>query len=178
MGSIRRPQPVKLMCSILAGEPALIEAAQQALAERWGALDFVSDLLPFEHTDYYAAEMGPALCRKIVAFERLIDPGDLPDIKIATNELERLWTVSNRRKVNLDPGYLSLAKLVLATTKDHSHRIYLRDGIYGEVTLRFRQGRFQPWEWTYPDYASPTFCAMFDALRARYLTQLHAVNQP
>jgi len=175
MGTIKRPAPVKLMCSILTGAPDLIAEARLALSEQWGRLDFASELLPFDHTTYYAAEMGAGLLRQIVTFEKLVDPAYLPDIKIATNALETRWLAAGRRRVNLDPGYVSLAKLVLATTKDHGHRLYLRDGIYAEVTLRFRDGHFHPWEWTYPDYASPTYLALFDAIRAHYLQQLRAL---
>jgi hypothetical protein len=172
MGNIKEPAPVKLICSILAGDAGLIEEARSALAERWGPLDFASALLRFDHTTYYEAESGPNLLRQIVTFERLIDPGALPDVKIATNALEQRWVVEGRRRVNLDPGYVTLAKLVLATTKDHGHRIYLRAGIFAEVTLQFRDGRFQPWEWTYPDYASPAYRTLFDEIRDRYLHQL------
>jgi hypothetical protein len=178
MGALKSPAPVKLICSILAGAPGLLDEARAALIERWGPADFVSEVLPFEHTDYYAGEMGAGLLRQIVAFAGLIDPAALPDIKIATNELERRWLEAGRRRVNLDPGYLTLAKLVLATTKDHGHRIYLRDGIYAEVTLRFRDGHFQPWEWTYPDYGSPAYCEMFGRLRAAYKENLPQVRKP
>jgi len=174
MGTIKEPAPVKLICSILAGDAELIEEARSALAERWGPLDFASALLPFDHTTYYEAESGPHLLRQLVTFEKLIDPGALPDAKTATNTLEQRWAVEGRRQVNLDPGYVSLAKLVLATTKDHGHRLYLRAGIYGEVTLQFHDGHFQPWPWTYPDYASPAYLALFDEIRAHYVRQLRS----
>jgi hypothetical protein len=172
MGSIKSPTPVKLMCSILACEERLMDEARLALVERYGPADFVSPPLLFNYTSYYADEMGAGLQRQIVAFKALISPDALPDVKIAANALEQRWVSDGRRQVNLDPGYITLAKLVLATTKDHGHRLYLRDGIYAEVTLSFRHGRFQPWEWTYPDYASPAYCALFDALRASYQQQL------
>jgi len=178
MGSIKRPAPAKLVCSILAAGAGLLDEARAALSARYGRADFVSPILPFHHTTYYAEEMGPDLLRQIVAFETPIDPGSLPDVKIATNELEQRWMVAGRRRVNLDPGYLTLAKLVLATTKDNSHRLYLRDGVYGEVTLRFRDGHFGPWEWTYPDYASAEYCALFDALRHAFAQQLRARPAP
>jgi hypothetical protein len=138
----------------------------------WGPIDFTSDRLPFDHTDYYAAEFGPALQRQIVTFDALVPPDLLPAIKVRTNELEAVLAVDGRRRVNVDPGYVSLGKLVLASTKNHAHRLYLGQGVYGEVTLTFQRGRFRPWPWTYPDYASESYCALFDAVRRRYKAQL------
>ena len=69
------------------------------------------------------------------------------------------------RPLNLDPGYITPAKLVLASTKDHAHRIYLRDGIYAEVTLSFRGRKWQPLEWTYPDYRRDDYQRFFTECR-------------
>ena len=171
MGRIKPPDLVKLMCSIMAGDPVLIEEARVTLSALFGSVDFASEVFQFDRTSYYEAESGPNLLRQIVTFERLVDPECLPDVKITTNELEQRWAIDGRRRVNLDPGYVTLAKLVLATTKDHGHRVYLRDGIYAEVTLRYRDGHFAAWEWTYPDYGSPAYRALFDGIRARYMRQ-------
>ena len=96
----------------------------------------------------------------------------LAAIKLRTNELEKGWTAEGRRKVNLDSGYVSLPKLVLATTKNYDHRIYLGKGIYAEVTLHYRNGGFRPWPWTYPDYASAQYCELFAQIRRLYVSQL------
>jgi hypothetical protein len=172
MGAAREPQPVKLIASLLTGELTLLDSVREALTQIWGPIDFASPLLPFEHTSYYAAEFGPALQRQIVTFALLIPPGDLPLVKRRTNELEADLAVEGRRRVNIDPGYVSLGKLVLASTKDHAHRLYLGQGVYGEVTLTYQRGRFRPWPWTYPDYASERYCALFDGIRRRYKAQL------
>ena len=172
MGQIKQPAPVKLISSLFSNNVVLLDDARRLLVEKFGPIDYASDFLPFDHTAYYESEFGSQLVRQILTFERLIDPARLPAIKIATNELESLWAEGSSRRVNLDPGYVSLAKLVLATTKNHSHRIYLSDGIYAEVTLRFRDGHFRPWEWTYPDYGLPAYCAMFEEIRERYRRQL------
>jgi hypothetical protein len=172
MGTARTPQPVKLIVSAFARSDKLLHDAKQRLAAEWGAVDLQSDLLPFVHTDYYAVEFGDGLVRRIWSFERLIDPGTLASIKRWTNELEQGWAGGGRRQVNLDPGYVSMAKLVLATTKNHGHRIYLRDGIYAEVTLCYRDGAYRPWPWTYPDYATEAYRALFGEIRRRYVAQL------
>ena len=172
MGTVREPASVKLIASLLTGDPGLLPQVRAALARTFGPTDLESEILPFDHTDYYAAEFGPALQRQIVAFERLIAPDELPAVKCQTNDLEQSFAQEGRRLVNVDPGYVSLAKLVLATTKDHAHRLYLGQGIYGEVTLAYQQGRFRPWPWTYADYASDRYCTLFMEIRKRYKAQI------
>lgn len=174
MGTAKTPRPVKLIVSAFAPSDALLHEARQHLTSAWGTVDYQSDLLPFVHTDYYADEFGSGLVRRIWSFEPLIDPGALVTIKQETNEIEQRWAVGGRRQVNLDPGYVSMAKLVLATTKNHGHRIYLRDGIYAEVTLVYRNGSYQPWPWTYPDYATEEYATLFGEIRQRYVAQLRA----
>jgi hypothetical protein len=174
MGTVKMPQSVKLIVSAFAPCEALLNEAHRALVAEWGATDWESELLPFDHTTYYQREFGPGLVRRIWAFERLVDPGDLAAIKRRTNELEQRWAVDGKRQVNLDPGYVSMAKLVLATTKNHGHRIYLGQGIYAEVTLQYRDGAYRPWPWSYPDYATAGYCRLFEGIRRRYIEQLRA----
>jgi len=172
MGIARTPQPVKLVASLLTGELDLLDRVRAELVGVYGPIDYLSELLAFDHTDYYTAEHGPDLQRLIVTFERLIGPGDLPAIKNSTNQLEESLAREGRRPINIDPGYVSLGKLVLASTKDHAHRIYLSQGIYAEGTLTYQRGKFRPWPWTYPDYGSEQYCAMFYGIRERYKEQL------
>ena len=172
MGRIKEPPLVKLIVSLFTGAEAMLPAVRAALAECFGSVDYESELLPFDHTDYYEPEFGPCLQRQILSFAQLVPPDRLAAIKRTTNELEQTWAVQGQRRVNLDPGYVSLSKLVLATTKDYSHRVYLGQGIYAEVTLHYRRGAFQGWEWTYPDYASERYCEIFRHIRELYVAQL------
>lgn len=144
--------------------------AVEMLETAFGAIEHVSPLWPFSATDYYADEMGDRLLRRFVSFAGDFVQERLPAVKRATNELElrlcgELDRPPARRPVNLDPGYIELSRLVLATTKDHGHRIYLGDGIYAEVTLRYFRRCWTPWPWTYPDYAAPTYHEFFDLVR-------------
>jgi hypothetical protein len=172
MGQAREAEPVKLITSIFLGDLSLLTEAKAMLTQAFGPIDFESQFFPFAHTDYYAAEFGTHLVRQIVTFQQLMPPADLPTIKGRTNGFEQSLSKEGKRRVDIDPGYVSLGKLVLASTKDHAHRLYLAQGIYGEVTLTFQRGRFRPWPWTYPDYASDEYCALFDTIRARYKAQL------
>jgi len=174
MGQPKAPLPVKLIVSGFAASDALLSEAKGALMVEWGATDFESPLLAFDHTAYYEAEYGSGLVRRVWAFERLVDPGLLAAIKLRTNELEEERTRDGKRTVNLDAGYVSLSKLVLATTKNYDHRIYLGKGIYAEVTLHYRSKAFRPWTWTYPDYATEAYCELFAEIRRRYMRQIQA----
>jgi len=167
--------PVKLFVAILAPGDFL-GAAEAALERVFGPLDLQSPVLPFTFTDYYEAEMGTHLLRKFVAFSLLIPQEGLAEIKHRTNAVERgfaSWRSGKScRRVNLDPGYLTAAKVVLASTKDYAHRIYLGQGIFAYLHLKYEQGAFQPLPWTYPDYRTPEALAFFAEARRRYLTAL------
>jgi len=168
----RSAEAVKLIMSILAADHEGLNLMLRKLAEIYGPPDVVGPPLAFHYTDYYAPEMGQALVRRFVSFERLIRPEQLPEIKITTNGLEEERTEENRRRVNLDPGYISSAHLVLATGKGYTHRPYLRKGIYVDLTLFFRDKTFHALPWTYPDYADPVQIAFFNRIRGRYIAQL------
>ncbi|MGB9920721.1 MAG: DUF4416 family protein [Moorellales bacterium] len=174
MGRAREPEPVKLFVGVLAAVPEMLPEVRGRLEEVLGPVDLASPVWDFHYTRYYEAEMGPTLKRQFWGFASLMDPGRLPEIKLLTNRLEEEWAVRGRRRVNLDPGYLASAKVVLVTTKDFSHRVYLGRGIYGEITLMYRRGQFLPLPWTYPDYRSPDYHRFFAELRALYRRQLEA----
>ena len=165
------PEAVKLIASVLSADRDVMAGALGMLADRFSPFDFVSEYLPFEYTDYYREEMGEGLFRRFVSFEELVPPDDLPAIKHSTNDMETRFGERGRRRVNIDPGYLSRSQLVLATGKPYAHRPYLRDGIYADVTLLFRNRSFQALEWTYPDYAAAPARRLFTMLRERYLLQ-------
>ncbi|MGE3541943.1 MAG: DUF4416 family protein [Candidatus Tectimicrobiota bacterium] len=173
MGIIRQPVNVKLFCAILLAPDIPLSEVETVLEQTYGHIILRSPALPFTQTAYYEREMGASLTRVYVAFALCVPPDALATIKHTTNRLETYWTTSQeQRRINLDPGYLDLGKVVLATTKDHSHRVYIGDGMFAEVTLRYKHNSFQPWEWTYPDYRLPSTLAFFHQLRAIYKRQL------
>lgn len=174
MGQIKSHPPVKLISGIITARPDLLVEVYQRLSEQFGQIDSTSPLLPFDCTTYYVAEMGKGLQRQFVSFETLIAPNGLAPAKHFSNAVEREFTEDGTecRQVNLDPGYISASKLVLASTKDHAHRIYLQGGIYAEITLRFHRKTFQPWEWTYPDYRTQAYIDIFNQIRHIYMEQL------
>jgi Domain of unknown function (DUF4416) len=156
MGEIHAPTPVLLILAVSSRYEEALAWAQVKLATAIGSIALTSDAFAFTETDYYATTMGSDLKKQFLACARPIDPGVLGGIKRQTNKWEGEYATLGQhvesRPLNLDPGYITPAKLVLASTKDHAHRLYLADGIYAEVTLAYRGGRWEPQPWTYPDY--------------------------
>jgi hypothetical protein len=169
MGLLTPATPVKLFVGMISVRPALFHEIRLPLIERFGPVESESPVYPWTHTTYYEKEMGPDLKRQFLFFKQPVPPDALSEIKRFTNELEQQWvrTTSdgNRRRINLDPGYLAPSKIVLATTKDYSHRIYLRDGIYAEVTLMYKGKSFHALPHTYPDFRSEEYIALFNQAR-------------
>jgi hypothetical protein len=182
LGAVREPEQVKLFVGMLAGKPEWFAEAEGRLVAAFGPADLASDVMTFDFTDYYRDEMGERLKRKFLAFDRLIRPDDAAAIKRTTNDIEAELSGGikdgPRRPVNLDPGYLSLSKVVLMTTKDAAHRLYLGRGIYAEATLCFRGGRCEPWPWTYPDYRSVEYGGFFLSARNRLKEQTRGLDAP
>ncbi len=166
---------------MLSPDPTLFDACSERLVMRLGPGDHESISSEWTFTDYYSEEMGTGLLRKFVFFERLIDPGELADIKIFTNMLEEQAANRHgnafRRRINLDPGYITEAKVVLATTKDYSHRMYIGKNIFAEVTLQYRNGTFTACEHTYPDFRSREYIELFNKMRTSLRSGLKKKNR-
>lgn len=176
MADPRTPPPVLLVTAIFSRHSTGLEAARTLLAQEYGTISLVGDPFVFDQTRYYEPSMGSSLLKQLLAFRDLVAPDRLPDVKLRTNRLEQELAVRgdwpDQRPVNIDPGYLDLAKFVLATTKDQSHRLYLRDGIFAEVTLHFQAGAWLAWPWTYADYRLPGVAEFLLRARAFYREQL------
>lgn len=174
MGEIQDPRKILPIVAAFSRHSEALEWGKSQAEAAWGEIALVSEPFLLTETTYYDQEMGPGQYKQFWAFSQLRSPGDLPDWKRTSNGWEEQYAQTGQwpeeRPLNLDPGYISEAKLVLATTKDRDHRIYLRDGIYAEVTLHFRRKAWTSWPWTYPDYQRPEYHEFFDRCRA-YLRQ-------
>ena len=176
MGIIKAHLPVKLIIAVTYCPKIDLESVTEALETVYSSIDLRSEIYNFsEFTSYYESEMGHNLMKCFLSFLNLIDPEELPSVKVATNAFEEKYKIDKNRQINLDPGYISQAKLVLATTKNYSHRIYLGQGIFGDVHLHYAEKSYRPQEWTYPDYKSPSSLIFFNKVRQRYVEQLAAV---
>lgn len=141
--------------------------ALNVLASEFGPVDFLSSPGDFPYTSYYDDEMGGGIKRQTASFLNLVLPESLASVKLRTNEIETALLFDGKRKVNIDPGFLSLENFILATGKNFTHRVYLRDGIYADLTLIYNKGAYRPLPWTYPDYREPEFLRYLDVLRKK-----------
>ncbi len=175
MGKITRAKPVKLIAGFIFRDDKYLKKAESILVRKFGRIDFKSQIIPFNFTDYYAKEFGINLKRVFISFEDLISPKSLSSIKVITNQIEKKLSLNGKRLINIDPGYLDSARLVLASTKDFAHRVYLDKGIFAEITLIFRDHSFRGWEWTYPDYKKEEYIEVFHKIRAIFLHQCQPI---
>lgn len=174
MSTPQAPRPAKLIIGLIMKDRTLIEPLIVELCASFGPLDLVSAWMPFDYTTYYEPEMGAPLVRRMLAFKKLIRQSELPAIKLTTNRLEEKYSQHGKRRVNIDPGYLLLERLVLASGKNFSHRIYIGQGIYADLTLIYRRGAFEKLPWTYPDYADQPMQAVLQQVRSKYAVDLKA----
>jgi hypothetical protein len=172
MSRPHEPDHVKLISSLFSPEKEFLDTIIKQLEKICGPVDWLSPELFFDRTKYYAKEMDWPLHRRFIAFEKLAHPGQLIELKLKTNAIEQQYLVDGNRRVNIDPGYISPERLILATGKNFVHRVYLSQGIYADLTLIFQKGCFKTLEWTYPDYADPEIIGYFNEVRKRYMKQL------
>jgi len=182
VGKIFLSKPAKLIISMITSDKCLFSLYKEELIKRFGEVDIESNTQPFNFTDYYEKEFGKNLIQKLFTFSTLIRQDGLAKIKIITNSLENNIIVidknikknitHHKRKINLDPGYITLNKYILASTKNGPSRIYINQGIYAEITLRFINKSFVPCEYTYPNYKTNEYINFLNSVRLKYKLQL------
>ena len=165
---------------MFSSDKGLFGLYKEMLVKRFGEIDFESNFQPFNFTDYYQEEFGKNLKQKLLSFSNLIRQDELAEIKTITNDLEnnnsdkdvKKNTSHQRRKINLDPGYITLFKYILASTKNGPSRIYLTQKIYAEIMLRFINKSFVSCEYTYPNYKTDEYIDFLNLIRRKYKIQL------
>lgn len=172
MGILKRHDKVKLITGLLFTDIEKYSAVKKSLARLFGRIDFESEKFDFTYTSYYNEEMGSGIKRAFLSFERLVNLKNICAVKVKTNRIEKQFSRLGKRTVNIDPGYLNMAKLILFSTKDYSHRIYLDKGIFAESTLVYKDNSFNSWPWTYPDYKSAEYTNIFGSIREIYRKQV------
>jgi hypothetical protein len=176
MGVPRHPRPVKPFASVIFKDRRCFDACIPSLEKAIGPVEEVSAEMPFDHTSYYEEEMGSGLRRAFVLFKGLVEREGMHRLKVLTNGVEGLFLVSGKRVVNIDPGYIALEHVVLLTTKGYTHRIYLSQGIFADLTLVFERGSFRALPWTYPDYRGEHVITLFNGWRERYKLELRGAE--
>ncbi len=168
MSSPREPKPSKLLIGAFMKDKSLFQDIFSRLVDQFGPADMISPWLPFDYTSYYEPEMGAPLYRRAAAFKQLIAQERLPEIKLFTNSVESGFTESKKRRVNIDPGYMTPERFVLATGKNFTHRIYIGRGVYADLTLVYQRGAFEGLPWTYPDYLNERMLKFLYLVRNKY----------
>ncbi len=169
-------EPAKLVIGVFTAEHELIAPVAYRLTEKFGGIDLASRWLRFDYTDYYEPEMGSGLVRRMMAFKPLVSQDALAGIKHETNAIENEFAAGEKRRVNIDPGYLLRERFVLATAKNFSHRIYIGRGIYADLTLVYSKGNFRTLPWTYPDYAAEDMIGFLHKVRSKYVFDLKSLK--
>lgn len=169
----REPEQAKLILGLLYRDRTVRDEALGPLFQQFGPPDFLTEPQNFIYTEYYDEEMGSGILRQVCSLLQLVRPDSLPDIKLFTNRLETQFSLDGKRQINIDPGILSEERLILATGKNYSHRVYLRSGIYADLTLVYQKGAYQSLPWTYPDYQEPVLLHFLGVLRQKLWIQRH-----
>ena len=181
MWTLEEPKPVKLIVGILAADEEALDSAREKVVAEFGKADSISQIFPFDKTDYYKEQTGANILRQFVTIDELIEPGRLAQIKHKTNEIEQelaeVFEGAYPRPVNLDPGYMEPSKLVLASTKNFAHRIYIGDNMYAEITLRFDKGKWVDYSHTFPDFKDSRYHEFLSKVRGQLVGQLRQLNK-
>ncbi len=172
----RPPDPVKVVAAILWSPAADLDALKERIARTWGRIDFEGPDRPFVVTEYYAPEMGLDLKRRLVSIDVLVAPEDLIELKRQANAMEDACSGVRGRLVNIDVGYLDYHKLVLGSGKFDAQKIHLGDGIYADIVCRYSEGKFHPYEWTFPDFRERLYDDELLAMRRLYKAQLRILR--
>jgi len=161
------PERALLFMGALYSDPEIFRRTEIILGEHFGEIFLISPAVTWDHSSHYRDELGPPINRRFIFFRNIFDTGTLADIKLKTNEIEDTLSLDGKRRINLDPGYITLAKVVLASTKNYSHRICLGKGIYAEITLIYRHNTktFTPHMFTYTDYQDKENIDLFLKIR-------------
>jgi len=171
------PDKVLLISSLFSPDRGVIDRVLARISEQYGPIERISEEMFFDRTRYYEREMGWPLYRRFISFEALISPETLVEVKLTTHAIENDYLNQGNRLINIDPGYISPERLILATGKNYVHRVYLGKGIYADLTLLFKRGSFRPLEWTYRDYSAPEMIAYFNELRHAYMEKLREMKR-
>ena len=178
MGVAKKPSQAKLFLAVMYTDETVMQSAIDACVKKFGAVDFeFGPLEVSDYTDYYNKEMGAGILKRYMTFKKLIRREEISNIKRCTNDIEKGLIINEKRTVNLDPGYMTNDKLILATTKDFYHRIYLDSGIYAEVTLHYRKGKYRFFSWTYPDYKEKELQRFLMKARGMLVKEIRGVKK-
>jgi hypothetical protein len=172
MSEPKAPHPAKLFVTVFLNDTSLFEEVAKSLSEKYGKIDILSQWAAFDNTSYYEKEMGRNLQRRVIIFKDLIRQSDIADIKHFAISIEKELSNGDDRNVNIDPGYLLMERFVLATCKNFAHKIYVGKGVYADLTLIYKDGRYNTLPWTFPNYKDEKMIDFISNVRKKYIIDL------
>jgi len=172
MAETHLPLPLKFLIAVIYREKIYLDRILSQVISSWGEIDFLGNSHPFDVTDYYRAEMGNPLFRKLITLKKLHNPENIVHFKRFCNGLESKMKINGNRTVNLDAGYLDHNKLVLASAKEAGHKIYLSEGIYADLIAKYKQNNYRTFEWSFPDFKADIYQHELLQIRKIYLKQI------
>lgn len=159
-----------LVAGFIYSDEEIYQRAKELLSPKWGEVTEESAAIPFEFTDYYQAEMGEGLLRRFAVFSTSFGAHRLKNAKKTAMHVEESLSLGGRRQINIDPGYLTADKLVLATHKQYPFSVAITEDISAVLELLYYTGSYQPLHWTYPDYRQTV--EFFNGLRLHFFPRI------
>ncbi len=166
--SSQKTYPVQPVLAVLFRDSTLLEPVRDKVDSHWGPMEYQSDPIPFNVTDYYRDEFGEDLKRSIWSFEEQMDASHLVRRKKEAESVEQRFARNGDRRVNLDPGYIDPAKLVLASGKENGQKIYLDKGVFADIILFYEKGEWKPMPWTFPDFRDGRYDEALTRIRTQW----------
>ena len=158
----------KLFVGAIYSDQQLLIEAKSAMQRRGWEIQNKSQEFSFDQTKYYLKEMGEGLKRCFLSIKGLQSLELITDWKLITAEIEQQLSKKGKRRINLDPGYLDLSKVVLLSGKEGSHKLYLRNGVWADFVLLKDKGGYRNFPWTFPDIRTGCYDDYFLQLRAEF----------
>ncbi len=177
MGILHPHPPVKLICGLLCHPDQPVQAVHLAIEKRWGPIAAQTEWFDFSHTPYYRKEMGDGLKKQYLSIDPLVPIDRMPEIKLESNETEKRFTRDGNRRANIDPGYLADAKILMITTKNLAHRVYVGRNLFVDLQLIYKKDSYYPMPWAFADMREPKVIQFFNTVRERYQEQLRATTE-
>lgn len=170
MARVQKPPPGRLIISVIYSSMDALADALNVLERKFGRVQFETPEIPCAETSLYGEEMGGELLRRFFSFDKMVARDGLPSIKGLCHKIEPQFAdrVDDYlfRTVNLDPGILTPANLVMASHREYNHRVYLNNGVFAELALVYSRGRFVRLPWTCPDFYGAEAIEFFGRVRA------------
>ncbi|ADG70401.1 DUF4416 family protein [Brachyspira murdochii] len=174
MSKVLKQSKAVLITALMYNDINIYNLALEKLINNFGEIEVISDEYLFSHSIYYKEEMGDTLNKRFIVFKNMIERDYISNVKRITDNIEREYLDDkNNRKINIDPAILTLENFILVTNKNFTHRIYLKDGVFADLTLIYKKKEgYTELPWTYADYSSDETKKFLKKIRELFYNRL------